>query len=60
MLMEMGLISFSAVEMGVPIRSRASSIFLTDAYNLWNKIISLKKINRPKKEYSKDRFFEGI
>ncbi|VAH48049.1 unnamed protein product [Triticum turgidum subsp. durum] len=34
MLMEMGLISFSAVEMGVPIRSRASSIFLTDAF-LW-------------------------
>ncbi|VAH83607.1 unnamed protein product [Triticum turgidum subsp. durum] len=38
MLMEMGLISFSAVEMAVPIRSRASSIFLTNAYNLWNKI----------------------
>ena len=34
MLMEMGLISFSAVEMAVPIRSRASSIFLTNAF-LW-------------------------
>ena len=34
MLMEMGLISFNAVEMAVPICSRASSIFLTDAF-LW-------------------------
>ena len=48
MLMEMGLISFNVVEMAVPIRSRASSILFTNAYNLWNEIISFKKTKQTK------------
>ena len=45
MEMEMGLISFSTVEIAVPIPTHASSILYTDAYNLWNEIVSLKKID---------------